>query len=102
MIAKAEEFIEVGVKHQVELYRKNKDCQELYLSVLGSAFPGFTSVYPTPLYRFFLEIHDPQDRTCCPDQTQQGCIRSASQKDVFIKAPYKQQYKLIDELGRGY
>ncbi|PVH91025.1 hypothetical protein DM02DRAFT_664422 [Periconia macrospinosa] len=97
LIAKVKEFAGAGVKDQVKLYRENKEFRKVFIDVLGPAYPGLT-FGPSPLYRFFREMHDPEDRTCCPDQTEQECVGSASQAEVFSQAPIRQRYYLIREL----
>jgi len=97
LFAKAKEFFAAGVKNQIKLYRENKECHAIFIDMLVPAYPGFISG-TSPLCHFFLKMHDPHDRTCCPDQTEQECIGSASQAEVFSQAPIGHKYYLIREL----
>lgn len=97
--SKAKEFQNAGLVDRINLYRENKECRPLYVSLLQPKVVDLFA-YHSSLCIFFWEIHEAFERTCCPDKssTNQRCIGSASQAEVFSHASLIQKYYLIREL----
>lgn len=96
--AKAEEFQKARLGDRIKLYQENKEFRELYVGLLPPGLGVFA--LRSSLCTFFLEMHDPLERTCCADKgsTKQPCIGSASQAEVFNHATLPQKCGLINEL----